>query len=299
MTKTSGFDISLWQDSNSTPQMVDFLKAKAAGIRFAFIKAAQGNWLDQDFVLNWASSKKAGLLRGAYHFLDWRYPLIEQARFFSGVLRTDPGELPPVLDFESRVNVPDRATASQAAKSFVLIVEQELKRRPILYTSPGYWMEFGSVDPFWRNYPLWIAHYTTADAPIVPAPWKEYAFWQYTSHGDGPAYGVESLNVDLNWYNGTLAELQKQFGLDGQQPEQHDQPSARHPRMQVTAKTLNVRSGPGLSYADVGDLQQGDEIDVLQISGRDAWVEFERGSWCCAALGGEQYLIPVVDQEQQ
>jgi lysozyme len=214
--KTSGFDVSFWQDSNSTPQMVNFPKAKAAGIRFAFIKAAQGNWLDQDFVLNWASSKRAGLLRGAYHFLDWRYNITEQARFFAGVLRTDPGELPPVLDFESRVMVPAKAAASQAAKDFVQIVERELKRRPILYTSPGFWKEFGSTDPFWRDYPLWVAHYTTASAPIVPAPWQAWQFWQHTSHGDGPKYGTESLNVDLNWFNGSEAEL---YAFAGQKYE--------------------------------------------------------------------------------
>jgi hypothetical protein len=42
-------------------------------------------------------------------------------------------------------------------------------------------------------------------------PWKSmgktWTFWQWTSNGDGLAYGAESKSIDLNWFNGTLDEL--------------------------------------------------------------------------------------------
>ena len=215
MAQTLGFDISFWQDNNSTPQMVDFYKAKTNGIRYVFIKASQANFLDQDFVMNWSSAKQAGLLRGAYHFLVWNVPVKTQADYFVSVLRSDPGELPPVLDFESRTNAPTKAVAARAAKEFMDIVERGLGKKPILYTSPGFWREFGGTEPYWRDYPLWIAHYTSAAAPTVPAPWTGFTFWQYTSHGDGRKYGTESLNVDLNWFNGTEQEL---YAFAGQTP---------------------------------------------------------------------------------
>jgi lysozyme len=287
--RAHGFDISIWQDSNSTPQMVDFLKAKAAGIRFAFIKAAQANFLDSDFVMNWQHAKDAGIRRGAYHFLDWRYPLIEQARFFAGVLRKDPGELPPVLDFESRVNVPDRATASQAAKSFVLIVEQELERRPILYTSPGYWREFGSTDPFWRDYPLWVAHYTTASAPIVPAPWQSWQFWQYTSHGDGPRYGTESLNVDLNWFNGSEDDFAKQYGALPDQP-----PTPLPSSGIVQVDNLFLRSWAGKGQNIIGQLDMGAVVDILERkpdpAGNGEWLRVKANGWVAGTWAGSEFV---------
>ena len=50
---------------------------------------------------------------------------------------------------------------------------------------------------------LWVAHWTTATAPIVPGgAWggDGWTFWQYTS--SGPVPGI-SGRVDLNRYNGT------------------------------------------------------------------------------------------------
>ena len=37
--------------------------------------------------------------------------------------------------------------------------------------------------------------------------------WQYTDKGDGIKYGVESLNIDLNYYNGTLEQFNLEFGV--------------------------------------------------------------------------------------
>jgi len=66
MKRTIGIDISAWQDDNSTPQQIDWSKAKSAGAQFAFIKASQGTFTDQDFAYNWQAAKAAGVLRGAY-----------------------------------------------------------------------------------------------------------------------------------------------------------------------------------------------------------------------------------------
>jgi GH25 family lysozyme M1 (1,4-beta-N-acetylmuramidase) len=52
-----------------------------------------------------------------------------------------------------------------------------------------------------NGYPiLWIAHWTTADAPTLPASnWGGYgwSFWQYTSSGVVPGIGGR---VDLDRY---------------------------------------------------------------------------------------------------
>lgn len=286
MAQTLGFDVSFWQDNNSTPQMVDFEKAVENGIRYVFIKASQSTWLDQDFVLNWASAKRAGLLRGAYHYFTWDKLPDEQAAFFAGVLKNDPGELPPVLDFECRPGAPsDQTRSAMYARMFLERVKRELnmKRMPILYTSPGYWREFGTPETYWREYPLWVAHYTNAPAPMLPAPWQKYEFWQYTSHGEGPKYGTESLNVDLNWFNGSDAELCQRYG-SGQPVEVPTQ------RMRVITKTnLMVRSGPGEKYEVTGPaLKPGEVVQVLE-SQEQVWARHGRG-WSCVRRGDQLYM---------
>ncbi|NPV77892.1 MAG: hypothetical protein HPY59_16145, partial [Anaerolineae bacterium] len=82
MERTLGIDVSFWQDNNNTPQQIDWNKAKKAGAVFAFIKASQATFTDSDFEYNWQNAKTAGILRGAYHFYDYRVSPKTQATYF-------------------------------------------------------------------------------------------------------------------------------------------------------------------------------------------------------------------------
>jgi len=230
-----GIDVSHWQDDKSTPQKIDFKKTKAAGAEFVFIKVSERGTIDADFEFNWSAAKAAGLLRGGYHFLRWTLSGLTQARIFCDIMKEDPGELPPVADFEapSYGNVyPSNALLAQ----FLEEVEKITERIPIIYTSPGYWKTNGRIkgtnrfDQKWKYYPLWVAHYTKAPKPIVPLPWENWLFWQYSSSGNGPKYGAESKSIDLNWFNGDLHDL---FALSEQgetnPPDQPAQPSDSPP----------------------------------------------------------------------
>lgn len=202
-----GIDCSRWQDDNSTPQRMDFDKAYAAGARFVFIKASQACWLDEDFIWNWVAAKDAGLYRGAYHYLDNSATGEKQGEFFCGLIEKDPGELPPVLDYEYRTAPPGLASANQWLNE----VYWTLDISPILYTSPYYWKEYGGAQVGWTQYPLWIANYEVS-SPTVPAPWTDWTFWQWTDKGDGIRYGAESHGLDMNWYNGSWSKFVEQFG---------------------------------------------------------------------------------------
>lgn len=215
--KVLGIDVSVWQDDNSTAQMMDFEKAKQAGTKFVFIKASERGGVDPDFVNNWKNAKEAGLPRGAYHFLRWDLSGLMQARVFCALLKDDPGELPPVADFEAPAKngiSPSNAILAQ----FLEAVESETGKRPMIYTSPGFWNPNGSTDQKWAYYPLWIAHYTAAQNPIVPKPWTDWTFWQYTDKGDGLKFGAESKGLDMNRYNGDIIDLQKLIGADVIEP---------------------------------------------------------------------------------
>ena len=72
-----GTDVSKYQTS------VDWPKARASGIAFAFIKATEGgDRVDDYFDEHWRMTKAAGIPRAAYHFYYFCRPAAEQARWF-------------------------------------------------------------------------------------------------------------------------------------------------------------------------------------------------------------------------
>jgi len=217
----TGIDVSHWQDDKSTPQKMNFNKAVDNGAKFVFIKVSERGRIDRDFEYNWEAAGKAGLLRGGYHYLRWDLSGLIQARIFCELLRDDPGELPPVADYEAP-RLGSRYPSNALLLQFLEEVETKLKRKPMIYTSPGYWNLHGrnkitrQFDQKWAYFPLWVAHYVKNFNPGVSQPdpvepWKSmgksWTFWQYTAVGDGPAYGAESKGIDLNLFNGSMKEL--------------------------------------------------------------------------------------------
>jgi GH25 family lysozyme M1 (1,4-beta-N-acetylmuramidase) len=206
-----GTDISHWEDNPSTPQKIDFVKMKTAGAEFVIFKATQGRSLvDSVFLSSYADA--SNLIRGAYHFLDWSADSDRQAEHFCNKIESVKLDFPPIVDFECRTNAPSQTTATSELWSFIKYVENRTARIPIIYTSPYYWFEYGSNAAVWKKYPLWIANYKVTQ-PSIPAPWTDYLMWQYTDHGDGNAFGVESKEIDLNVFKGTLNDLRKFVGL--------------------------------------------------------------------------------------
>ena len=69
-----GIDVSRWQGR------IDWASVRAAGTQFAFIKATEGgDHVDPRFLENWYGAARAGVPRGAYHFMYWCRPAHEQA----------------------------------------------------------------------------------------------------------------------------------------------------------------------------------------------------------------------------
>lgn len=231
---TLGIDVSTWQDAESTPQHVDFTKAAAMGDRFVFVKSSQALFVDTDWVWNWKPAKEAGLLRGAYHFLTWNVPGVKQAEFMWNVIQNDPGELPMVADYEYQLGTSSTSMALGVLYSFLERIHTLSGRLPIIYTSWGFWRSYGSKSLEYALYPLWLAQYTTSMYPTVPAPWKEYRFWQYTDKGDGKAHGMESAGLDMNRFAGTYADLLTFAGMKKAEPtyeQKVDKLWAAHPEL--------------------------------------------------------------------
>jgi GH25 family lysozyme M1 (1,4-beta-N-acetylmuramidase) len=210
-------DVSFWQDKNDTPQMIDFAKMKAAGAPGVIIRAGQGSWTDADFVHNWQAAKASGLLRGAYWFYDSRYAPLSQAALFANSVKNDMPEMELWCDYEENYR-----GAFAGWKHFAVFVAEVQKLLPAvkvgIYTGYYYWMDH-SPDPvteaaslaWFGKLPLWLAWYSSANVVKIPAPWTKATYWQYTDKGDGLKYGVESLGIDLSYFNGSLADFSARY----------------------------------------------------------------------------------------
>jgi len=75
-------------------------------------------------------------------------------------------------------------------------------------------------------------------------------------------------------------------------PEPPSEPQPDHNGLvgRVLVLSLNVRSGPGTAFPRVGALRQGDQVNILEVSGGDAWARIGDGRWCAIQTGGSRYL---------
>lgn len=205
-----GLDVSFYQDNPDTVRQIDFVQM-SKNAKFAIIRAGQNIWIDPDFSYNWIEAKKVGLLRGSYWFYDSRVEPKKQAELYASLFNGEYGELPLFADFEEKYG--GVYGGFENWKIFIehlkLITGHEIG----VYTNYYYFKEFVPLGEraYFSQYPLWIAAYNNV-APLVPENWSKWEFWQFTDNGDGAFFGVESSRVDVNYFNGTLAEFESKYG---------------------------------------------------------------------------------------
>jgi GH25 family lysozyme M1 (1,4-beta-N-acetylmuramidase) len=202
-SRLEGIDISHWQGT------IDWAKVRAAGKKFAYIKASEHtSFVDDKYQTNRSRAKSAGLKVGAYHFARPNVGTTDayaEADHFIETADWTSGELRPVLDLEDTGGLSSSALQTWV-KAFLQRIHDRTGVRAVIYVSPAFWSsKMGNSNWFAKNgyEVLWIAHWTTAKSPSVPAEsWggKSWTFWQYTSDGSVP--GI-SGRVDLDRYNGT------------------------------------------------------------------------------------------------
>lgn len=62
------------------------------------------------------------------------------------------------------------------------------------------------------------------------------------------------------------------------------------PKVRVVSAQINVRNGADIKYSDIGDLRTAETLDVLNIDGSDAWIEFESGKWAALKTNGRSFM---------
>ena len=195
-----GIDISKWQGN------VDWASVRNAGTQFAYIKATEGgDHVDDRFRQNWDGAARAGVPRGAYHFVFWCRSAEEQMAWFKQNVPADRSALPPVLDVEwnghSR-NCPKKLPKAEALEMIqYMLTEMEnyTGKRPIIYTDITFHRDV--LEGELPDYPHWLR--STAAEPEERFANRKWMLWQFTSTGRVP--GVEG-NVDRNAFYGTQAE---------------------------------------------------------------------------------------------
>jgi GH25 family lysozyme M1 (1,4-beta-N-acetylmuramidase) len=198
-----GLDVSVYQST------IDWTKVAAAGKKFAIIRASAGSLTaDTRYAANRSGAKAAGLPIAAYHFANpdtATNDALNEANWFLQNATPTHGEMIPALDVEVTNGLSVSAMQTWVS-TWLTRVSSVLGVKPMIYSSPNFWSTYmGNTTMFATGgyKVLWIAHWTSASQPTVPASnWGGYGgtFWQYTS--SGTVSGI-SGNVDLDRYNGT------------------------------------------------------------------------------------------------
>jgi GH25 family lysozyme M1 (1,4-beta-N-acetylmuramidase) len=201
-----GMDVSHWQGA------VDWFRVAGGGYSFVFAKATEGTTItDPTYAINRAGATSIGLHIGAYHFArpggsgdaGIAANAIAQADRFVQVATPRPGDLPPVLDLESRGGLGSAQLAAWT-QAWLDQVEQRLGVRATIYASPNFWKTSLADSNVLASTGtrLWVAHWTKNESPLVPAGnWGGlgWTFWQWTDCTTIPGF---SKCLDGDRFNG-------------------------------------------------------------------------------------------------
>jgi len=191
-----GIDVSHYQKQINWPAVA------AQDIRFTFVKATEGETMqDTFFCKNWSGAKAAGIKRGAYHFFRPALSAEAQAQNFLGSIHLENGDLAPVLDVEVLDGMEGEALR-QGIRTWLRTVEDFYKIKPILYTNQKFFNQH--LAGHFPGYPIWIARYSSWRKPALRSG-HGWHFWQYGNRGR--LQGIVG-NVDLNVFSGSMTELE-------------------------------------------------------------------------------------------
>lgn len=200
----AGIDVSHYQGT------INWSSVKAAGISFAYIKATEGTtYTDPQFSANYLHAYNAKVIRGAYHFAQpGSSSGATQAAFFAshgGAWSADNLTLPGMLDLEGGCYGLSTTSMRTWIHDFYNEYKAKTTRDIVIYTSPSWWNTCtGSWSGMSALSPLFVADWTTAANPTIPAGFPYATIWQYTSKGS--VSGISGA-VDRDRFNGGSARL--------------------------------------------------------------------------------------------
>jgi lysozyme len=190
-----GLDVSKYQGH------IDWSAVAAAGYRFVYVKATEGDsFVDPTWQQNARGARAAGLLVGGYHFWWPTKDPAAQARHFCQTLAAEaPLSLPPALDVEKENDLSPSAR-NEHLQTLISTTKELSGITPALYSSRRVYTEWGLTVGGECHF--WMVSWS--DQPRLVAPFHDWRFWQ-TGHAPGIP-GI-STDVDRDLFQGTEDEL--------------------------------------------------------------------------------------------
>ena len=243
MAGIKGIDVSHWQGT------IDWDKVKAAGIKFAIIKAGgsdAGFYTDSKWEANYTGAKAAGIPIGAYYFVGRDCVTAAagkaDAERFIKILNGKQLEYPVYMDNEAQP-ASAKAGITEAAIAFCETME-----------AAGYFVGiYGSAvsgfqermdDSKLKAYSHWVAQYASKCTYS-----GEYGIWQYSS--TGRVDGIKG-NVDMDYGYIDYPSIIKNGGFNGYEKTTadknksgEDKPTSKKSVDELAAEVINGKWGNG------------------------------------------------------
>ncbi len=198
-----GVDVADYQHPNGAA--IDWVQVAAAGYKFAFVKATEGDYYANSYyAADLAQAKAAGLYATGYHFA---IPNVSDGASQADYALADGGyapdgrTLPLALDIEYNpygaecYGLPPAQIVSWLS-AFAAEVQRVTGQLPIIYTTADWWNTCTGDSTAFGSDALWVAGYQ-GGSPPMPAGWGNWTFWQYTSRGRVP--GIAG-SVDVSYF---------------------------------------------------------------------------------------------------
>jgi GH25 family lysozyme M1 (1,4-beta-N-acetylmuramidase) len=250
---TLGVDVADYQHQHGAA--IDWPQVAAAGYKFAFIKATEGDYyVNPYYPSDLAEAKAAGLYVAGYHFAvpnvsggasqaDYA---VQNVGYFP-----DGRTLPVALDIEYNPYGEEcyGLSATQMVAwlaAFTAEAQRLTGQLPVIYTTADWWRTCTGDNAGFGADPLWVAAYGSASPPM-PAGWGSWTFWQYTSRASVP--GI-SGHVDVSYFLRAAMRL-----LDP-----GNQQDAAGTAIQLQVTSLNAAAGQSPQFTALG-LPPGLSID--------------------------------------
>lgn len=211
-------DVSKWQGDINKQKM---LAAKPLGIiiRAGSINHTTGECYEDYQFRNNARKFNGEIPCGYYWYFRPEHSATIQASYFSNLLKEVQVDLDPWADTESNDGHVSMGTFQTNLNTFLFVTDSMLDVDSVIYTRGSFWNPHVGNPAWAKERRLCIAMYSdTAQHPwngfpsyYRPAPWNDFLLWQYSADGNGRGaeFGAESSAIDINRYNGTLAQFHK------------------------------------------------------------------------------------------
>jgi GH25 family lysozyme M1 (1,4-beta-N-acetylmuramidase) len=311
-------DVSLYQ-----PNM-DWKILANNGVAGVIIRASAGSYRqDPMFLQHVKSADSAGMIIGAYHWLDPNNDDVAQAQNFLNAVKNQPIRF-LALDMEQYwkywseyfahdvKSIIPGSRISENALRVATYLRKNSKLPVVVYTRASFVSYRTPQAKEWLpDYNLWLAYYpyssvriTTTwedlksnylpilNGPILPEKCTEWSFWQFSGN-KFRLEGTGNVVIDLNFFNGNKHDLEN-FCSTGTVPIPDSDPEL--PRKARTRYRINIRTEPRVAYDTyVSTLAYGTIVNVYEIKqiGWDKWARIDINRWAAMEYRNVRLMVWV------